>query len=427
MGARDPARGSTMAGTASEASACTNTNTHFFREAEVIASVRQHFLARHPAEGGAPSRPLSLWCAACSTGDEAYSLAIAACQVGADAEILATDINVQALQHAERGHYGPWSLRHVGGELRKRWFVPEGDGAFSVAPKPRRLVSFRRHDLLGPTAPAPRAGSSRATPGWDLIFCRNILIYFEPPAVEHIVGLLASALAPSGILVLGASERLPAHLRARMGLELSRLDDVFVYRKVSAPGALVAHGATPPKARRDAASPAREPPPGSGRPRVEPLKQSSSSRRSSANLLETGDLLFDRRDLAGAMGAYRRAATQTPLWAELHLRIGICSIELGEMSEAYEALRRSLFLAPDLWPAAFLLGDLAAARDDATAMRYFVQARASLLALEPTPPHDALARRIQCGKIGILDPLASPQAALEALERRLATKGVRRR
>src|SRR5690606_30879640 len=109
-----------------------------------------------------------------STGEEPYSLAILAEKSGVDVEIWATDLNLAALSHARRGSYGMWSLRHMQEDLTFG-FTQEANGC-RVQPHVAARVRFARHNLLrDPTFRSPLESG-----GWDLILCRNVLIYYTP-------------------------------------------------------------------------------------------------------------------------------------------------------------------------------------------------------------------------------------------------------
>ncbi|HTN91506.1 MAG TPA: CheR family methyltransferase [Sorangium sp.] len=211
---------------------CTN-ETHFFREREQFELLEREILpAWHESagHGGAPfargRRPLRAWSAACSTGEEPYSIAMtlldslpstdrgaAAGQapswagdapVGATGiGILATDLSVRALDQAQRA---VWPIERASEipEERLRTYMLRGTGAseglMKARPELRRLITFRRFNLLDA---APRRFGL-----FDLIFCRNVLIYFDAATRASIVARLIASLAPSGYLFLGHAEGL---------------------------------------------------------------------------------------------------------------------------------------------------------------------------------------------------------------------------
>jgi hypothetical protein len=138
-------------------------------------------------------------------GRGAYTLAILAAEaLGRDAvhvEIVGTDIASAALARARRGRYQARALRHLDPQLVARHFTDE-NGEFSVAPHLREIVDFRQHNLARDAVPMPGAGT------FELVLCRNALIYFRAPVVERVAALLTGALHSDGTLLLGAADRL---------------------------------------------------------------------------------------------------------------------------------------------------------------------------------------------------------------------------
>lgn len=165
--------------------------TYFYRHPEQFAALQRHLFGR--------PGPLSVWCAGCATGEEPYSVAMALLEggrAGAGDRILATDVSERALQRARGGVYGQWSLRRLPGELLNRYLDGEGE-TFAVAPRLREMVSFARHNLV---AEAPPGGP------FDLVACRNVLMYFVPAVAVEVVGRLLGAVGPGGFLALAPAE-----------------------------------------------------------------------------------------------------------------------------------------------------------------------------------------------------------------------------
>lgn len=156
------------------------------------------------------SRPIRIWSAAASTGQEAYSIAmsvrsaVSARQLPMDFsfEILGTDISEKALQQAESGRYcGLSATRGLGHEQRDRFFSGEGD-CIEVQPVFRRNVSFRNFNLLATYSALGR---------FDVIFCRNVLIYFSQERKRDIIERFHGALRSGGCLFLGSTESMNGH------------------------------------------------------------------------------------------------------------------------------------------------------------------------------------------------------------------------
>ena len=179
--------------------------TEFFRDPKLFDYVRQSLLPDLIAEARREKRELRIWSAGCSTGEEAYSLAMAVADtLGEDppwpeVRIFATDIDRQAIAFARRGIYSPAALKGVPAVARDRYFV-KSDGGYEVAKRLRALMVFGEHDL-GERAPFPRI---------DLLLCRNVLIYFTAPMQRVALETFAFSLRPGGRLVLGTSESIMA-------------------------------------------------------------------------------------------------------------------------------------------------------------------------------------------------------------------------
>ena len=192
--------------------------TSFFRHPEQLAAVRELQLAGVPRD-----RPLSIWSAGCATGEEPYTLAmelVDAGRAGLGDRILATDVSSRALAVAGEARYGEWSLRHLDPELRRRHFESHPPQV-RVRDPIREMVEFRRHNLVRDPAP----GSA-----FDLILCRNVLIYFRDETVARVISELSERLRPGGVLLVGVSESL---LRFGTSLTCEEADRVFYYRRTS--------------------------------------------------------------------------------------------------------------------------------------------------------------------------------------------------
>src|SRR6185436_7806018 len=162
------------------------------------------------------SQEIRIWCAACATGEEAYTLALLACEAFAPAlppvRILATDISPAALAAARAGRYGDRSLRTVAPSLRDQYFERE-DERLLVGDRLRRVVTFAQHNLASGSMPP----LGEAT--FDLIVCRNVLIYFDPETADRVVAGLWSSLRPEGTLILGSADALCGTARRLVKLE----------------------------------------------------------------------------------------------------------------------------------------------------------------------------------------------------------------
>lgn len=173
----------------------------FFRDGNPFEQLRDAVL---PALAAArpPGATLRVWSAACSSGQEPYSLAMLALEEahrlsGRQLEIVATDLSEPILAKARSALYSDFEVRRgLSPERQARWMEREG-AAWRVAPAVRRLVRFERRNLLEGTAGLGR---------FDLVLCRNVLIYFDAPRKVEALARIAEVLAPDGMLALGSSE-----------------------------------------------------------------------------------------------------------------------------------------------------------------------------------------------------------------------------
>ena len=181
--------------------------SYFFRERALLDLLVTDILPTRAATAG-PARPLRVWSAGCASGEEPYTIAIMLREQGwpYSAHILATDIALPRLAAARRGRYTRWALRGVSEERIAQWFTHVGT-YYDLAPAIRRAVEFRPFNLVVDECPS-------ADERFDLILCRNVMIYFDLPTVAHIATGLLASLAPDGWLVLGASDPPLAHLVA---------------------------------------------------------------------------------------------------------------------------------------------------------------------------------------------------------------------
>jgi chemotaxis protein methyltransferase CheR len=297
-----------------------------------------------------------------------------------------------------RGLYEPRRGREIPLALLERHFDPEGENYRVRASLRRHLTAIRPHNLVGGAFPAPAYG------GWDLIFCRNVIIYFDTPTTQRVLEQFHRALEPGGYLFLGYSESL---FRLFEGFDLVEVAGAFLYRKPEA-GARV----TPPPFRplhppplppptpvrhldlpsrpapsaapaRGLAAPARSDP----SPALSPQEyldgavalvadgRFGAARELLERYLEQGpDDLAVRLTLANLYGvlrqddrarrSYQAALALEPLSAEAHLFCGIHLLAVGEPEGAALELGRALFIDPDLALGHYYLGRCREAQRD---------------------------------------------------------------
>ncbi len=189
--------------------------TRFFRDPLVFETLAHtvipELIERKKRQG---TKEVRVWSAGCASGDEAYSIAILLSHAlrkdppDWGVHIFASDINNRALQQASQGRYSREHLRETKLGVLEDYFIPVGN-EYEVAPSIRRLVHFCKDDL---TCPQTRVPAESIFGTFDLVFCRNLLIYFDPNLQVRVLEKLFHSLGSYGHLVLGPSETLPTAL-----------------------------------------------------------------------------------------------------------------------------------------------------------------------------------------------------------------------
>ena len=181
--------------------------TSFFREPEHFRYLAKHTLGEIAANSRTQGRRLRIWSAGCASGEEAYSIAITVSEAIADlamwdAAVLATDLSTQMLTKAKRSIYDHDRLKGIPPHLRMKYFdciQAKPKKLYTVKPSLRRLVHFSHLNLLNRW---PMRGP------FDVIFCRNVMIYFDKATQKHLIERFCDLLSPGGVLFIGHSESL---------------------------------------------------------------------------------------------------------------------------------------------------------------------------------------------------------------------------
>lgn len=201
----------------------TTKETYFFRQGYQFQAFEQELLPLIVGEGGAQSR-LTVWSAGCSSGEEAYTLAILLSESsllrGWKVSVIGTDLCPSNIEAAVRGIYRPTSFRTMNEETKARYFTP-AEGGLKVTSALKRLVHFSVGNLMHNV-------HVRSVGRVDVIFCRNVLIYFDDVSRRAVTDLFYERLLPGGYLLLGHSESL---LNAGTHFEPVHLEGDLVYRR----------------------------------------------------------------------------------------------------------------------------------------------------------------------------------------------------
>lgn len=380
--------------------------TYFFREPNTFDALGQQFISKLIQVRGGRDRHLRLWCAGCATGEEAYSLAILLHRLLADIRdwnisILATDINPKFLQKAELGVYSDWSFRGVPKWIKDKYFTVNANGRYRIQPHIKGLVTFSYLNLAEDSYPALLNGTN----AMDVIFCRNVLMYFTTLRAKQVIEALHRCLVDGGCLAVSAVEASPALLAA---FEPVNVQDVTLYRKANAnvknrdyeidyPPWTVAEVLATREAEPFTQAAVTSQPPVAGTVLADPLTDTApETARTEAGKYEQAAALYQQgcyaaaadklmsmmtevahdpramalmaRSLANqgqleeALGWCEQAISHDKLDAACYYLLAMIRQECGQIDEAVTALKQALYLDQDMVLAHFTLGNLARAQ-----------------------------------------------------------------
>ncbi len=350
----------------------TITETCFFRDASQFRLLREHIIpaliSARRAHRDAP-RHIRIWSAGCSSGEESYSVAITLQEMGVyraypdlTIEITGTDINNNALERARRGMYTARAVRNVDGRLLDRYFVRNGS-TFELCSDIKRRVTFEFGNIT--QTPMPSAGVQ------DVIFCKNVAIYFSADVTRRLIKGLHDTLTPDGYLLLGHAESL---WQVSDQFALVEYDRLFCYRKGRQ------HLKVAPPAAPSARILARDTAADTGAQYDSCLSAFRAGDWDGAEaalsalvlscptfvpaLLLLGGLHAHRGRFDQAVEHAATVLTINDLEARAHLLLGIVAARRHRTEEALQSLRRALYLDDSLGLAHFWLGNLYRARGD---------------------------------------------------------------
>jgi chemotaxis protein methyltransferase CheR len=366
--------------------------TYFLRDPQSFQVLEKHVLPELIKTRRAGEKSLRIWSAGCSTGEEPYSIAILLSRILPDPDdwnimLLATDINPVALERGRQGIYGKWSFRNAPPWLMD-YFRKRKDGRLEIIPAIRQMVRFSYLNLAEDSYPS----LLNSTNAIDIIFCRNVMLYFGPELIEKMIGKFHHALQDGGWLFVSPTE---VSCRPLDGFTCKRFPGAFAYRKGGGDGAgreelwIAAH--EPRTAAVAVMYPqALHEPPTAFAPAVElsePATKGSSrdgyleavalydegSYESAAvkvrEMLAAGDGNADALELlaksyanlgklADARQCCEEAINADKLRAHNHYLLSIILEEQGELEEAAAALKRVLYIDHDFVLAHFALGNM---------------------------------------------------------------------
>jgi chemotaxis protein methyltransferase CheR len=328
----------------------TNGQTYFMRDKPQIAALESWLSERYAVL----RRPLNVWSAGCSTGEEVYTLALLGLRLGIPLNLTGSDVNADALGRARRGVYSEWALRHMSEADREAHFISHKEG-FELRGRVQERVTFRLHNLASSRPLTP----DRPDRAWDAILCRNVLIYFAEDVRLRVLNGFEQALTDDGALVLSSSESLRGHTTQLRAQQLVGGGFLFV-RDVTATWASPATRASsnPPGSRSSSAPPAR--PFSSSTPprRFSTFPPSAGLLPSVKELLDRGNRHLREHSFSDALSHYARAIALDGLSSEPYVLQAIVHLKQGSLTDARASLRSALFLEPRCWASEYLLSGI---------------------------------------------------------------------
>ncbi len=403
--------------------------TYFFRDRRAFEFLERRILSELIASRREKERSLRIWSAGCATGEEAYSIAILLRRMLRDIDdwnisILATDINPHFLRKAAKSVYTDWSFRDAPGWVRQQYFRKTKGGTAELLPDTGKMVAFSYHNLVEDAYPS----LLNSTNAMDVVFCRNVLMYFSPEVQRKVIKRLHSCIKEGGWLVVSPSEVSQQLFREFTAVNGS---GATFYRKekqtardskpeMRAPGSRIGYQApesveqcpvilpkpgfrpptpVPSTPNPGPRAPAHVPPPPDMLQEALALYGKGCYAEVTERLLASPS--FPEKNDAGAMELLARAfANQGKLaealkWCEKAVAaakmnpggrylLAMILQEQGKPEEAAASLKRALYIDQDFVPAHFALGNLARRQGKpGESARHFENALAVLLRRRP--------------------------------------------
>ncbi len=403
--------------------------TYFFREKQTFEVLARTVLPGLISARRGREQRLRLWSAGCCTGEEAYSLAILLRQLLPDlpdwqVTLLATDINPHFLRKAGDGSYGEWSFRATPADFKERHFHRGEEGRHVIAPAIRAMVTFEHLNLVEDGYPS----LATDTHAMDLIFCRNVLMYFRPAQIRKVIGKMHRALRAGGWLVVSPSETQQELFPA---FATRNFPGVILYQKPEPDADRVGWqtaaksngGARPTPPPEPPPSPREAPTTPDGGPGAtgeqDPTTTDDTLRNSVGGLPATLAACSLRARTFANEGKLAEALIWCDRWiaadkidAAGHYLRGAILLEHGSPEESRRALQRAAYLQPELVLVHFTLGNLARrSRWNDEADKHFAHALHLLARLPPAallPESDGLT----AGRLfATITALTAPEAA----------------
>ena len=314
--------------------------TYFMRDAGQIQLLKNSILPEIIQRNEA-KKTISIWCAACSSGEEAYSLAILLTELlpnysAWQIKIIGTDINDQALNKAREGRYSEWSFRGCGANFRDLNFSQTGD-KWLINTDLKSKVRFEHLDLMGGDLPSLEYPAN----SYDLIICRNLFIYLLPEAVLSIAQKLLNCLSEDGILMSGHGELYSQKLPS---VTLRVFPESVIFQKTSARKVAPPQSLQQKPTMKIRPSQTNEIPPSikASTPLTTPAKAEEAQTLDSVWHLANHGLLDD------ALQACKMLIDLNPMSAEAHYLLALIYFGMGDLISAKLYWTKSIYLDPTM-------------------------------------------------------------------------------
>ena len=397
--------------------------TYFFREKQSLRAFEENILPGLLLQRRLGERRLRIWSAGCCTGEEAYTIAILLDRLSPDIgewniTLLATDFNPKFLRKAAQGVYGDWSFRDAPAWLRERYFNRRPDGSYEIHPRIRKMVTFSYLNFADDVYPS----LTNNTSAMDVIFCRNVMMYFTAQRAKQVADNLLRALVDGGWLIVSPTEASNSLLSSFAPVEFP---GGMLYRKTENAGSVsrMSEPWTPQTFPETEVAPIFSPPAQTGMiatadiraVQADPIPATQSDEREQPSRMARDCANQGRLD--EALAWCEKAIAADKLNPAQHYLMATILQEQGKHDNAIQSLMRALYLDPDFVLAHFALGNLHQAQGRyRQAQRHFENAQLLLRRHAPDeilPESDGLtAGRMAEIITALLESLPRPAAAV---------------
>jgi len=345
--------------------------TYFFRNYRLFKALEQSILPGMLEQKVKNGEALTIWSAGCSSGEEPYSFAMLIddmrekLNLNLELRILGTDLNHQSLAKARRGVYSNWSFRKIPVKYLEKYFKPLDERFYKIDEKIRHAVTFQHHNLKqGPYPPSPKWTQ------FDLIVCRNVLIYFDKETSFEVLNNFSKVLKDEGIFILGPAE-MPSLYFKQFKPQL--INDLIVYRK----NGFVLHKSATNKSQgmNRLTVTSRKPKKLKIEKRLFQLPNNDKHESVVENSVDEKALikkLADQGELQEALQLAKRYVERKPMEEEAHYLLGTIYFEIGELDKAKTSFEKTLYLKPDFLMAYFHLANISSMQSNQNnVLKYF--------------------------------------------------------